>query len=71
MKRDFKTKIKVTRISVFLFSAIFTAIIAFFLPVTSYFAPKLAESLGVELKAEKQNYSIFSDKAVLICSPTA
>lgn len=66
MKRDFKTKIKVTRISVFLFSVILTAIIAFFLPVTSYFAPKLAETLGVELKEEKQNYSIFSDKAVYI-----
>ena len=66
VKKDAKTRKKIIKIAVFSFSIIFTAIVAFWLPITSYFLPKAAKSFGIELKKEKQTYSIFSDEAIYI-----
>ena len=66
MKKDAGARKKRARIAVFSISIFFTAVIAFWLPVSSYFLPKAAESFGFELKEEKQTYSIFSDRAVYI-----
>ncbi|MBO7179158.1 MAG: histidine kinase [Clostridia bacterium] len=60
-------KNKVVHIAVFMLSVIITAVLAFSLPISSYFLPKAAKSMGIELKKqETQNYSLFSDKAVYI-----
>ena len=57
---------RIQKAIVFSFSFIITAILAFWLPVSSYFLPELAEYAGIELKKEKQNYSMFSDDAIYI-----
>ena len=66
MQKNINFKIKRTKTVVFLTSVILTAIIAFWLPVSYYFFPKAAESMGFEIERENQTYTVFSDKAVYI-----
>ncbi len=66
MKSNKKRKERFTRLAIFGFSVLITAVISFWLPMTSYFLPKAAEAYGFEIKEEKQNYSVFSDNAVYI-----
>ena len=66
MQKNINFKIKRTKTVVFLTSVILTAIIAFWLPVSYYFFPKAAESMGFEIERENQTYTVFSDKSVYI-----
>jgi len=66
MKLNVLSKRKISAIAIFLISVILTVVIAFWLPVTSYFLPKAADAFGFELKEEVQTYSVFSDRAVYI-----
>lgn len=67
MKKTMSKKQKIVSISVFLLSVIITAILAFWLPMISYFLPQMAQTMGIEYKKEKEpTYSIFSDKAVYV-----
>ena len=60
-------KTKTISIIVFLVSIIITALLAFWLPMVSYFLPAAAESMGIEYEKETEpTYSIFSDKAVYV-----
>ena len=67
MKKTMSKKTKTVSIMVFLISTIITAILAFQLPMVSYFLPKAAETVGIEYeKEEEPTYSIFSDKAIYV-----
>lgn len=67
MKKVMSKKTKTISIIVFLVSTIITALLAFWLPMVSYFLPAAAESMGIEYEKETEpTYSIFSDKAVYV-----
>ena len=66
MKKNIKIKTKSTKIVVFLISVILTAVIAFWLPVSSYFLPKAADAMNLKFEEEKPIYTVFSDKATYI-----
>ena len=66
MKKTVSRKTKTISVLVFFISTILSIILAFYLPMVSYFLPKAAEAMGVEYEKEKPTYSIFSDKAVYV-----
>jgi sensor histidine kinase YesM len=66
MKKTVSRKTKTISVLVFFISTILSVILAFYLPMVSYFLPKAAEAMGVEYEKEKPTYSIFSDKAVYV-----
>ena len=61
MKKTVSRKTKTISVLVFFISTILSVILAFYLPMVSYFLPKAAEAMGVEYEKEEPTYSIFSD----------
>jgi predicted nuclease of restriction endonuclease-like RecB superfamily len=61
-----KFKTKNTKIAIFLISVLLTAVIAFWLPTSYYFLPKIADEIDLKSEEEKHIYTVFSDKATYI-----
>lgn len=62
-----RKKILKIRFLVFSLSVVITALLAFYLPVTSYFLPQYAKANDLDFSMDKHpTYSLFSDKAVYV-----